>query len=55
MIYDMNSLFSLFQLCDGRETIYVRTSDDYYVINGYEFDDDWDVILTTEKLIDDGG
>ena len=51
MIYDVNSLLSLLSICDGMETVFVRTPfGESYVVNGYEVDGDGDVILLTEKM-----
>ena len=52
MVYDADALLSVLSICDGRETIYIQTPIESYVINGYEFDEDGDLILLTEKLND---
>lgn len=52
MIYDVNSLLSLLMVCDGRETIFVRTPfEESFAVNGYEIDNDGDIILLTEKMM----
>ena len=51
MIYDTKSLLSILIICDGRETVFVRTPlGESYAVNGYEIDNDGDVILLTEKM-----
>lgn len=54
MVYDADALLSVLSICDGRETIYIQAPNESYVINGYEFDEDGDLILLTEKLNDGG-
>ena len=52
MIYDVNSLLSVLKICDGRETVFISTPCDSFVVNGYKFDNDGDLILFTEKMSD---
>ena len=51
MISDVNSLLSFLRICYGTETIFVRTpKKESYAVNGFELDEDGDVILLTEKM-----